>query len=101
MSGQYSDLVLNAVKNSEGQITRSLRRFVRDSGWPLEGAQALRVNSDGTEIFVESSSELALDLEYGDGESRPSGSVRQFANRAEDAEDVLIRQVIRGLGNRV
>lgn len=98
---QYSEVVLKAVKDSEGKITRSLRRFVRESGWPIEGAQALRVNSDGTEIFVESSSDLVLDLEYGDGESRPSGSVRQYTNRTEDAEDILIQQALQGLGGRL
>ena len=98
---QYSEMVLRAVKDSEGRLTRSLRRFVRESGWPIEGAQALKVNSDGTEVFVESSSELALDLEYGDGESRPSGSVRQFANRPDEVEGILIQQVLQRMGNRV
>lgn len=98
---QYSEMVLKAVKDSEGKITRSLRRFVRESGWPVEGAQALRVNSDGTEVFVESSSDLVLDLEYGDGESRPSGTVRQFANRPEEAEGIIVQQVLQSMGNRV
>jgi hypothetical protein len=98
---EYSDVVLSAVKDSEGRMTRSLRRFVREAGWPIEAAQSVRVQSDGTEIFVESSSETALNLEYGDGENRPSASVRQFANRPEEAEDILIRQVMMRLGNRV
>ena len=98
---QYSEMVLKAVMYSEGRITRSLRRFVRESGWPIEGAQALRVNTDGTEVFVESSSSLVLDLEYGDGESRPSGSVRQFANRPEEAEGIIVQQVLREMGNQV
>ena len=97
----YSEVVLKAVKDSEGKITRSLRRFVRESGWPIEGAQALRVQSDGTELVVESSSETALNLEYGDGETRPSGSVRQYVNRPDEAENILIRQVQQGLGGRL
>jgi hypothetical protein len=79
-------------------MTRNLRRFVRESGWPIEGAQALRVQSDGADIFVESSSELALNLEYGDGESRPSASVRQFVNRTADAEDIIIQQALSRFG---
>lgn len=98
---QYSEIVLKAVKDSEGKVTRSLRRFVRESGWPIEGAQALRVNSDGTDIFVESSSEIALDLEYGDGETRPSGSVRQYVNRPDEAEEILIQQALQGMGGRL
>jgi hypothetical protein len=98
---EYSDVVLSAVKDSEGRITQSLRRFVREAGWPIEGAQALRVQSDGTEVFVESSSPTALNLEYGDGENRPSGSVRQFVNRPEESENILIRQVTARLGNRL
>ena len=97
----YSEVVLKAVKDSEGKITRSLRRFVRESGWPIQGAQALRVQSDGTDLVIESSSELAMDLEYGDGESRPSGSVRQYVNRPDDAENILIEQVIQRLGGRL
>lgn len=98
---QYSDAVLRAVKDSEARMTRLLRKFVRESGWPVEGAQALRVNSDETQMFVESSSDMALDLEYGDGESRPSGSVRQFVNRPEEVEQVLIDQTLRNLGGRI
>jgi hypothetical protein len=98
---QYSEVVLKAVKDSEGRLTRSLRKFVREAGWPIEGAQGIRVNSEGAEIFVESNSETALNLEYGDGENRPSAAVRQFANRTEEAEAVLIRQAMERLGNRL
>lgn len=93
----YSEMVLGAVKDAEQGLTRSLRRFVHDSGWPVQASRSLRVQSDGTDLFVESFSEEAANLEYGDGESRPSASIRQFANRPDEPERIILATVERNL----
>jgi len=80
-----------AVEDSVSAMTALVRGFARSTGWPADAARSLRVQYSDGQVEVSSPSKKAADLEYGDGESVPSPAVRQFANRLEEAEKVILR----------
>lgn len=81
-----------AVEDSVSAMTALVRDFARSTGWPSDAARSLKVQYSDGQVEVKSSSEKAADLEYGDGESVPSPAVRQFANRLEEAEKVILQK---------
>lgn len=84
--------VEQAVEESIPALTTLLRNFAQSTGWPTDAVRTLRVQYENGEFEARSKDDRAADLEYGDGESVPSPAVRQFANRLEEAEKVLLRK---------
>lgn len=82
--------VEQAVEESIPALTALLRNFAQSTGWPTDAVRTLKVNYEAGEFEAFSSDDRAADLEYGDGESVPSPAVRQFANRLQEAEKVLL-----------
>jgi hypothetical protein len=94
----YSDIVAGAAADVEPRLTSILRRNARNAGWSGESILSLSVRSEGTDLYVEASSEAAMDQEYGTIDRRPSPVVREFIARPEVTEAEIMRAVENRLG---
>lgn len=79
-------LARQIAQDATRPMTRKTRAFAASQGWPVDVARTLNVVLQEDKWWVRSEDERAADLEYGTGENRPTGVLRQLSNRPEILE---------------
>ena len=90
--GQLAPVLAQHVRTeTEKGLTSQLRRYARESGWPETTIPHLSVRyAEGSGFMVHvhpTGEQVVNDLEYGNQDRPPLGTLRQFQNRISTFAD--------------
>jgi hypothetical protein len=87
-----TDALRTAVQQTAPLMTAQVRRSAYQSGWPASVGRTLKIEATDTG-FEWSADDSAMEWEYGTENRPPAPAVRTYANRTQDAEAAILRNV--------
>lgn len=92
----------NANRQSTAGVTRDLRTYLMESGWPSEAASAVSVvytEIDGFSVKITGQHKQAAEtLEYGSEALRPTAAIRKYFNDRSSFEHHYKKSLETALG---
>lgn len=87
---------VKAARQTAQFMTLELRNETRASGWNPDIVDAIKVSYSNNHFNINIPSKfksLADNWEYGTPNRQPTGAIRRFSNRPEEAEKFLLKSV--------
>jgi len=87
---------LKAARQTAQFMTLELRNETRASGWNPDVTEAIKVSYSNNHLSInipDKYKPLADNWEFGTPNRQPTGAIRRFSNRPEEAEKFLLKSV--------
>jgi hypothetical protein len=87
---------VKAARQTAQFMTLELRNEARASGWTPDVVDSIKVSYSNNRLGINIPAKyktLADDFEFGNSNRQPTGAIRRFANRPEEAEKFLLKSV--------